>query len=198
MKASRGRFVVLEGIDGSGKSEQLERLGTSLRETGHDVVLTHEPTDGEWGRRYRAFARGELEASPGEVLEWFVRDRHDHLAGTVRPELEAGRLVLCARYVASTIAYQSAQGLDFEELRGRMRKERFLEPDLALWLRLPVAAALTRLERAGRLERERFERAGFLSRVDAAYARLGLFEVDAAAPPAVVTRELLRLVTALL
>jgi dTMP kinase len=190
--------VVLEGIDGSGKSEQLGRLAERLRAGGRDVLATHEPTDGEWGRRYRAFARGERQATPAEVLDWFVRDRREHVEAVIRPALAEGRLVLCARYVASTIAYQSADGVDFELLRTRMRDERFPEPDLVLWLRVPVEVALARLERAGRDGRERFERAAFLARVDAAYARQGLLEIDACAAPEAVTEALLVRISPLL
>ena len=63
----RGIFVVLEGIDGSGKTEQSKRLAQFVREAGRTVVETREPTDGPWGRRYRAWARGELEADPQEA-----------------------------------------------------------------------------------------------------------------------------------
>jgi dTMP kinase len=191
-------FVVLEGIDGSGKTEQLARLASRLRSEGREVEITEEPTEGEWGRRYRRYARGEIQASAADLVEWFVRDRHEHVARIVLPALEAGRLLLCARYVASTIAYQSAGGENFDRLCARMLGERFPEPHRVLWLRLPVRVALARLSAAGRAGRERFERAAFLERVDAAYARLGLCEVDAAAEPEAVTDALLAQIRSLL
>jgi len=172
----RGFFIVLEGIDGSGKTEQTRRLGSWLREHGVDVVETQEPTDGEWGRRYRAWARGEMEAEPSEVLDFFIKDRCEHVSGVIGPTLAAGRWIVCDRYVASTLAYQGAQGIPPERVRKRIAAEAFPEPDLALWLRLPVAQALMRLESG---PGERFERATFLERVDQEYARLGLEVLDA-------------------
>jgi dTMP kinase len=172
----RGLFVVLEGIDGAGKSEQLRELAGWLRARGEDVVETREPTGSEWGLRYRRFARGELDLSPDEVLRCFVEDRRAHVEGLVRPSLARGAVVVCDRYVASTLAYQAAQGLDRAAVRARLEAERFPVPDLTLWLRLPVATAVARL---GANASERFEQAEFLARVDAEYARLGLVEIDA-------------------
>ena len=175
----RGLFVVLEGIDGAGKSEQARRLAAWLRARDKHVVETREPTSGEWGQRYRAWARGESQAEPEEVLHFFSEDRREHVAQVIRPALERGAVVVCDRYVASTLAYQAAQGLERERVRKRMDAGCFPEPDLVLWLRLPVAQALARL---GKSASERFERAAFLARVDAEYAGLGLEEVDASGP----------------
>ena len=174
--SGRGIFIVLEGIDGSGKSEQAQRLADWLRGLGRDVVLTREPTDGEWGRRYRAWARGESEADPDQVLGFFVEDRKEHLATLIRPALEKASVVLCDRYVASTLAYQAAQGLERSSLRARMDAEGFPEPDLVLWLRVPVETALVRM---GKNATERFERRAFLERVDAEYEALGLEPIAA-------------------
>jgi len=172
----RGFFVVLEGIDGSGKTLQTQRLSDALRARGERVLQTREPTDGPWGRRYREWARGAHEATPDEVLQLFIEDRREHVAREIEPALAAGEIVVCDRYVASTRAYQVAAGIDRERLCALLGAESVPEPDLTLWLRLPVAQALARLARAAR---ERFERAEFLQRVDAEYARLGLEEVDA-------------------
>ena len=190
-----GLFVVLEGIDGAGKSEQVRQLAAWLRKQGRQVVATYEPTDGVWGARYRAWARGETSAEPEEVLRFFVEDRREHVSNLIRPALEAGDVVVCDRYAASTLAYQAAQGIDREQLAERMRTEDFLEPDLVLWLRLPVDQALARL---GSAPRERFERVAFLERVDAEYARLGLLEIDASGSPESVAQALQERVSELL
>jgi len=167
---------VLEGIDGSGKSEQARRLAAWLESKRHHVVSTREPTDGQWGRTYRAWARGEFEAEPDEVLHWFVADRREHVERVIRPALERGDVVVCDRYRDSTRAYQAAQGIDRERLRALFAGGDFPEPDLVLWLRVPVATALARM---GETAEERFERADFLFRVDAEYERLGLEPLDA-------------------
>jgi len=182
VSGERGRFIVLEGIDGSGKTEQTACLAAWLRERGLRVVETREPTDGAWGRRYRAWARGELEATRDEVLGFFVEDRREHVRELIEPALAAGEFVVCDRYVHSTRAYQAADGIDPERLRVLLAE--FPTPDLVLWLRLPVQVALARL---GTRELERYEDEAFLRRVDAEYARFGLSEVDADAGIAAVS-----------
>jgi dTMP kinase len=177
--SARGRFIVLEGIDGSGKTEQTRRLADWLRARGHRVVSTREPTDGVFGRRYRAWARGEIEATPEQVLGFFLEDRREHLAAVVRPALERGEVVVCDRYVASTLAYQAAQGLDRARLAALFATPEFPAPDLVIWLRVSVPVALQRM---GATATERFERADFLARVDAEYERLGLEPLDAGGP----------------
>jgi thymidylate kinase len=97
--------------------------------------------------------------------------------------------------VASTLAYQAAQGLDREMLRERMAEGGFPEPDLVLWLRLPVARAL---ERLGGDAIERFERRDFLERVDREYQALGLLELPAGGTVDEVAAELQARVTSVL
>jgi len=177
---ARGLFIVLEGIDGSGKTEQARRLCEFVREKGREVVETREPTDGEWGRRYRAWARGDVEADPEEVLNFFVEDRREHVTGLIEPALREGAVVICDRYVASTLAYQAAQGIDRDRLAQKLSTEGFPAPDLVLWLRVPVALAL---ERLGETATERFERLDFLMRVDQEYEALGLAPIDARRSP---------------
>ena len=96
-KPARGHFIVLEGIDGAGKSEQAVRLTSWLEASDWPVISTREPTDGPWGRRYRAWARGETEAEPAEVLRFFTEDRREHVAARIRPALDAGQIVVCDR-----------------------------------------------------------------------------------------------------
>lgn len=172
----RGIFIVLEGIDGAGKTEQTRALAAWLRGRGREVVETREPTDGEWGRRYRSWARGATQATPDEVLGFFVEDRAEHVARVIGPALERGAVVVCDRYHDSTLAYQAAQGVDRARLRAIHEARAFPRPDCVLWLRLPIEHAL---ERLGAQATERFEKAAFLERVDAEYARLGLEAVDA-------------------
>jgi len=195
--AERGVFIVLEGIDGAGKTEASRRLAAFVRERGRRVVETREPTDGAWGRRYRAWARGEADAdaTPDLVLRFFIEDRREHVATTIAPALADGAVVICDRYLYSTLAYQAAQGLDRDALAKRMAAESFPEPDLVLWLRLPVAQALARL---GQDATERFEKREFLQRVDAEYQALGLDAIDASGTPEQVAAALQVRVAALL
>ena len=178
--AGPGGLIVLEGSDGAGKTFQAERLAHWLRSLGHDLVATREPTQGVWGRRYRRWARGEIEATPDEVLGYFVQDRREHVQQGIRPALGRGATVLCDRYTGSTLAYQAAHGVDCALLRERVEVDRLPLPDLVLWLRLAPAEALARLCAGARA---RYEGDDFLRRVDAEYARLGFVEVDASGSP---------------
>src|SRR4051794_39709628 len=110
-----GRFIVIEGLDGAGTTTQTERLATRLREEGHRVLTTREPSDGPVGMLLRQALTGRL-TLPGahapladETLALlFAADRTDHLASRVEPALGRGEVVLCDRYVLSSLAYQGA------------------------------------------------------------------------------------------
>ena len=107
MSAGPGRFVVLEGIDGSGTTTQAARLAASLRELGHSVVSTREPSDGPIGVLVRqALTRRLVGLSDRALALLFAADRLDHLASVVEPALAAGKVVVSDRYVLSSLAYQ--------------------------------------------------------------------------------------------
>ena len=164
----RGRFVVFEGLDGSGKSTQVALLARSLREAGHAVLETFEPSDGPTGERIRAMARSGDALAPDEELRWFVEDRRAHVRDGVEPALAAGRHVVCDRYFLSTVAYQGARGLDWRRILAESEAE-FPLPDLVLLLELDPGAGLARVrERGSALERV-FERADYLERVAAIF-----------------------------
>ncbi|RKI74600.1 dTMP kinase [Corallococcus sp. AB049A] len=110
-----GRFIVLEGLDGAGTTTQTERLAAALRADGHAVVTTREPSDGPIGTMLRQALTGRLGLPHGrgplaqETLALlFAADRTDHLHARVLPALEEGKVVLCDRYVLSSLAYQGA------------------------------------------------------------------------------------------
>ncbi|HEX5791458.1 MAG TPA: dTMP kinase [Luteolibacter sp.] len=142
-----GILIVVEGIDGTGKSTQVKRLGQWLRERGHDVVLSREPTDGPWGRKLRESATtGRM--APEDELDCFLKDRRQHVEELIAPALAAGKTVLLDRYYFSTMAYQGARGLDPDEIR--RRNEVFApKPDLLLILDLDPAASHRRIGQRG-------------------------------------------------
>ncbi|MCY1047761.1 dTMP kinase [Corallococcus sp. bb12-1] len=115
-KVSRpGRFIVLEGLDGAGTTTQTERLAAALRADGHGVVTTREPSDGPVGTMLRQALTGRLglpqgrgPLAPETLALLFAADRTDHLHARVLPALEEGKVVLCDRYVLSSLAYQGA------------------------------------------------------------------------------------------
>jgi dTMP kinase len=114
MKA-RGAFIVLEGLDGAGTTTQLRRLALALRREGHRVHTTQEPSRGPLGRLVRRALRGrflgpdEAPAAHDVLALLFAADRLDHLQREILPALEAGQVVLCDRYVLSSLAYQGSR-----------------------------------------------------------------------------------------
>lgn len=143
MSANQGFFIVIEGIDGTGKSTQARRLADWFRARGREVVLDREPTDGPWGRKLReSAATGRL--SPQEELDCFLRDRREHVDQLIAPSLAAGMVVILDRYYFSTMAYQGSRGFDPAAIRAA--NETFAPvPDLLLILDLDVDTALARI-----------------------------------------------------
>jgi dTMP kinase len=146
----RGRLVVLEGIDGSGKTTQAR-------------ALIREPTRGRWGREIKRLAARADSLTPGEELELFVKDRRENVTQNLEPALAAGKVVVLDRYYFSTIAYQGAKGIDAGRIR-RMNEAFAVKPDLVVILDVEAKAGLERI--SGRKRRdELFEREDYLIRV---------------------------------
>jgi dTMP kinase len=172
----KGIFIVLEGIDGTGKSTQVRRLGEWFTEQGREVVLSREPTDGPWGTKARQSAHARL--SPADELQYFLNDRRQHVEELIAPSLAAGKVVILDRYYFSTMAYQGAIGFDPQEIRAK--NEEFAPvPDLLLILDLEVDAALERIGARGDIanefeKRENLERCReiFLSLRDEKFVRV--------------------------
>jgi dTMP kinase len=104
-----GLFIVLEGIDGCGKSTQVELLAKRLSRRGKKVVTLSEPTAGRWGQKIREAARHKDSLSPAEELELFIKDRKEDIKNNIKPALESGQIVILDRYFYSTLAYQGAR-----------------------------------------------------------------------------------------
>ena len=143
----RGTLIVIEGIDGTGKSTHARSLGEWLTSHGRQVVLSREPTDGPWGAKLRASAAtGRLTA--GDELEYFLNDRRQHVEEIITPALAAGKAVVLDRYYFSTMAYQGARGFDPVEIR-HLNEQFAPVPDLLLILDLEVDTALQRIGSRG-------------------------------------------------
>jgi dTMP kinase len=142
-----GLFIVLEGIDGTGKSTQAKRLGDWFAHHGREVLISREPTDGPWGSKLRqSAAAGRL--SPEDELRYFLEDRRQHVRETIEPALAAGKVVILDRYYFSTMAYQGARGFDPAEIR-RLNEAFAPPPDLLLILDLDVQTAHRRIGARG-------------------------------------------------
>jgi dTMP kinase len=190
---SSGRFVVLEGCDGCGKSTQAARLVRALESRGHDVQATFEPGATELGRDLRRVLLDDDHAvGPRAEALLMAADRAQHVDEVVRPALETGRWVVSDRFLGSSLAYQGgARGLGFdpiETINGFATGG--LVADLVVYLQAPVAVLAAR--RRGPVDRIEGEGDGFLAAVAAAYDRLaarhGWAVVDATADPDTVER----------
>lgn len=194
---NRGPLLVLEGLDGSGKTTQRARLAALLRERGRDVLETAEPYDGgTWGPRIRAMARSGEALPPEEELRWFQEQRREHVRERIAPALAAGRTVLCDRYFLSTAAYQGARGLDAEAILAESERE-FPVPDLVLLLEMQAGAALARVAARGGPAEPVFERRDFLERAAALFHRLErpyLVRIEADRPADAVAADVARVV----
>lgn len=185
----RGLLVVVEGIDGAGKSTVAQRLAAWCRERGLEVVSSREPTDGAWGRQLRQSARdGRL--SLEQELELFLKDRAEHVETLVRPALAEGKVVVLDRYYFSTAAYQGARGADPMEIIAQ--NERFAPaPDLVLLLDSDPTRCLGRVRGRGD-EPDAFERAEALievRRIFLSLRRPEIVRIDACQPAESVARQ---------
>ncbi len=144
---TKGLLVVVEGVDGAGKSTVLRDLSEHCRSRGLAVTVSREPTDGPHGRRLRASATEGRLALEAE-LDLFVRDRRDHVHSLIQPALNRGEVVLLDRYYLSTAAYQGARGADPEAVLAL--NESFAPvPDLVLLLDLDPLISLERIQARG-------------------------------------------------
>jgi len=153
-------FVVIEGIDGCGKSTQAKLLGDYFESQGQKVLLTAEPTSGFIGQAIRMILSGKMEADPKTLALLFTADRAEHLAKTVEPALADGKLVICERYYYSTMAYQTAQGINTQWIMDINSFAR--EPDLVILLDIRTEQGLKRLDR----EKDIFEVRDFQKKVE--------------------------------
>ena len=194
--APQGRFVVLEGIDGCGKSTQIEALRrwlptSGLLAPGAELLVTREPGGTALGAALRQLLLhppGEAAPEPMAELLLYAADRAQHVEQCIRPALAAGHWVLSDRYSGSTAAYQGyGRGLDLARIAQlEQLATGGLSPDLTLWLELPLAESL---RRRGERTADRIEASGeaFLQRVIEGFAALaagrGWRRVDATGAP---------------
>jgi dTMP kinase len=173
-------FVVFEGGEGAGKSTQSARLAALLRASGLDVVTTREPGGSPVGEAVRAVlldtAHGGMSARAEALL--FAAARGEHVHRVVRPALERGAVVVCDRYLDSSVAYQGVgRGLGADTVAGlSLWATEGLRPDLTVLLDVDPAVGLGRVGEPDRLEVEppafhRAVRAGFLALAAADPAR---------------------------
>ncbi|MGK0188114.1 MAG: dTMP kinase [Verrucomicrobiales bacterium] len=142
-----GLFVVIDGIDGAGKTTQCALLAQFFGERGILCALSKEPTGVDWGKKLReSAASGRL--SLEDELDYFIKDRRDHIARTIQPVLDAGGVVILDRYYYSTVAYQGSRGGDQSEIL-RVHHAFAPEPDVGIIMDIPASGGLWRVRARG-------------------------------------------------
>ncbi len=170
----RGRFIVFEGIDGSGKSTQIRLLESRLRACGREVYVTAEPTASVSGGLLRDALSGISKRSACELAALFLLDRINHNVtdvGGIKKMLEAGYDVICDRYYYSSIAYQGSE-TDFEWVKTlNISCPEIRRPDICIFLDLDPDTSLSRIEK-GRAITEIYEKKDKLAAVRESYKRV--------------------------
>jgi dTMP kinase len=151
-----GKFIVLEGLDGSGQTTEANLLTIFLKSKGKSVIKTKEPTvDSEAGRKIREILDQKEKIDSADLQRLFAEDRNIHLKTMIIPHLEKGDFVISDRYFFSSFAFGSANGLDLEWLI--KINEDFLFPDLTFFLDARPEICFQRIIKRGK-ERTLFEK----------------------------------------
>jgi dTMP kinase len=171
-----GKLIVFEGVEGCGKTTQIQLTGEWLQYLGIEVMITREPGGTELGvdlRRLLLDGKNSI-ANRTELL-LYAADRAQHVEQKLKPNLLKGKFVLCDRFIYSSIAYQGyGRGLDLNlinQLNAIATVD--LEVDLVLWLDLDVEVGMSRKHRTGEIaDRIELEKIDFHRRVQQGYAQL--------------------------
>lgn len=173
-------FITLEGTDGSGKSTQARLLARALRSRGYRVTDTREPGGTPLGERVRTalFDSDAPPKTPMAVALLYAASRAQLVSDVIRPRLEAGDIVVADRYADSTLAYQAfGQGLDLHDMRSLVALATGgLMPDLTLYIDVPPAVAMARMDGRGETNWLDAQSEVFHSRVRHGYLRLAAQE----------------------
>jgi dTMP kinase len=180
-----GRFITMEGLDGCGKSTQLERLAAALRQRGHDVLVTREPGGTPLGEGVRGLLTSAVSDGivPTAELMLIVGARAQHVAQVIRPALAEGKVVISDRYTDSSVAFQGyGRGLDLGLIeKVNLAATEGLRPDLTILLDLEPEAAQARMSArpvGGLLGALDVEKLDFHARVRRGYLELAAAEAD--------------------
>lgn len=163
-----GKFIVIEGGDGAGKSSQCRLLAERLINSGTDAIVTREPGGAPLAEALRSLIL-DPKYSPDAVAELYLYSaaRRDHMNAVIIPALNAGKTVVCDRFIYSTVAYQGyGRGLDIDFVREVNAKTIApLAVDLALFVDVPPAVAFERKGGADKTDRLESEHADFYERI---------------------------------
>lgn len=146
---SRPIFIVIEGIDGSGKSTQIQMLNDRFKAEGKAVVVTHEPTDGPVGKMIRSVLNRDIEMDPAALAALYLADRLDHITNKqygMLAQLNEGYHVISSRYYYSSYAFQGEYvSLNWLIAANSLCKS-FLKADITFYLNIDPEISLQRLK----------------------------------------------------
>lgn len=177
----RGILIVLDGIDGTGKTTQAKRLLKTLKKKGYDAVYFREPSDSKWGREIKRKAALADSLSPVQELDLFQRDRLENVEKNLKPALEQNKIIVLDRYYYSTIAYQGAKGIDPLGIQ-KMNEKFAVRPDLVFILDVAPRVGLCRIEKTRREKDLLFEQEDYLGKVRKIFKGFkgkNIFQIDA-------------------
>ncbi|MFM2064173.1 MAG: hypothetical protein RLZZ507_3844 [Cyanobacteriota bacterium] len=194
-----GKLIVFEGVEGCGKTTQMQLCSQWLEDLSVSVLLTREPGGTELGKHLRKLLLEKCEDKPvGEVTELllYAADRAQHIEQEIKPNLAAGKYILCDRYTDSTIAYQGyGRGLSMSLINQlNYIATGGLESDLTIWLDIDVEVGLARKRGQATLDRIEQETIAFHRRVQQGYTELAatypsrIFRVDGSLSKEVVQK----------
>ena len=179
---AKGIFITLEGIEGVGKTTQVDYLGEALRQRGHTVTITREPGGTSVGESIRNILLNSLDLDISDETELLLifAARAQHIARVIEPALARGEVVICDRFTDASFAYQGGgRGIADEKiqlLKDWVQKS--LSPDLTLLLDAPVEIGMERADKRGELDRFESEDLRFFESIREKYLELAREETD--------------------
>lgn len=165
MKLKLPLFIVIEGIDGSGKSTISDKIYKYFIKRGIQAEKFFEPTDGEWGQKIRRLLKDDG-AKPEQLVNLFILDREDDAVKNIYPNLNKNKMIIMDRYYFSNAAYQGAMGISPHYILNENMKKKFPRPDRVYLIDIDPDIALSRVSKRNRgKEKDIFEKKEFLKNV---------------------------------
>lgn len=199
MGLKKGLLIVIEGIDGAGKSTQARILLRKLKSLGYNAVTSREPTRGKWGLEIKKLAKRPDSLSPEEELALFIRDREENVEENLKPALSRKKVVILDRYYFSTIAYQGAKGINPSRIQ-RLNEKFAVKPNLVFILDIDAGKGLARIHKRKKKDLL-FEREGYLVKVGKIFKGIRgrkFIHIDASRPRKDISADILAAVLRLL
>ena len=159
----KGKFIVFEGIDGSGKTTQFRMLANYLKNNKSNILITKEPTRGRVGKIIYNILEGREKASHIFLQLLFSSDRAEHLEKKVIPALKSGKTVLCDRYLFSTLAYGNSEIGDMNWLENLSKH--FILPDITFLIKVSPSESIHRVNNVRKKDSTIFEKEKKLKKI---------------------------------